>query len=101
MGLEKVSQRGLLHQLHVPGAVTATSIIVTAALRAKRPPWLLMPELAVIEVSAKTLPMNVVDVPSVAELPTCQKTLQGLPPLTMMTDDDVAVVMVEPNWKTN
>ena len=35
-------------------------------------------------------------VPSVAELPTCQKTLHGEPPLISTTDEAVAVVRVLP-----
>ena len=35
----------------------------------------------------------------VAELPTCQKTLQGCAPLTRLTTLDGAVIRVEPIWK--
>jgi hypothetical protein len=44
--------------------------------------------------------MNVDAVPSVAELPTCQKTLQGLAPLIRSTRLADAVIKVEPAWKT-
>ena len=46
-----------------------------------------------------TVPPKVEYVPSVAELPTCQKTLQGWASLTKATTLDVAVVTVEPTWK--
>ena len=36
-----------------------------------------------LDVNAKTVPMNTEFVPSVAELPICQKTLQLWPPLTI------------------
>ena len=51
--------------------------------------------------SAITLPWNAVVVPSVAELPTCQKTLQGEAPLISSTELADAVVSVEPIMKTN
>jgi len=50
-------------------------------------------------VSARMFPANEVVVPSVAELPTCQKTLHWLPPLLITTDDPLAVVSVLPNLK--
>lgn len=74
---------------------------VTAAVIAKRPPPPTeTPVVAVMEAKAMTLPSKIVAVPRVAELPTCQKTLQGRAPLMRMTEDAVAVVRVEPNWKT-
>jgi len=50
----------------------------------------------VIEVEAMIVPANVDPVASVAELVTCQKTLQGLAPLMSATrlDDDVINVEV-------
>jgi hypothetical protein len=44
------------------------------------------------------LPTKVVVVPSVVELPTCQKTLHGEPPLIITTDELVAVVSALPIW---
>jgi len=73
--------------------------IVTAPLRAKALPDTLAPVLRVTLVSARIFPANVVVVPIVAELPTCQNTLQGLPPLTIRTDAWLAVVSVLPIWK--
>jgi hypothetical protein len=52
-------------------------------------------------VNANTFPTNRVPVPSVAELPTCQNTLQAWAPLIRTTEEAVAVVIVDPNWKTN
>ena len=86
--------------LQLPGAVIASSIIVTAAVRAKRPPWQETPEFAVMDASAITVPTNLVLVPRVAELPTCQNTLQAWAPLIKTTEAAVAVVIVDPNWKT-
>jgi 6,7-dimethyl-8-ribityllumazine synthase len=44
---------------------------------------------------AKMLPINVVPVPRVAELPTFQKTLQATPPLMTATVEIAAVIRVE------
>ena len=46
--------------------------------------------------SARMFPVNDVVVPSVAELPTCQKILQSVPPLITTTDELLAVVSVVP-----
>jgi hypothetical protein len=51
-------------------------------------------------VNANTFPTKSVPVPKVAELPTCQNTLQAWAPLIRSTEEAEAVVMVEPNWKT-
>jgi len=45
---------------------------VTAPFRASSRPSTVAPVFALIEVSARTLPLKVVVVPMVAELPTCQ-----------------------------
>ncbi len=58
------------------------------------------PVVAVIDVRARMLPANVELVPSVAELPICQKTLQGEAPLIRTTRLAEAVVSVEPTWNT-
>ena len=50
---------------------------------------------------AMIVPTKVDVVPSVAELPTCQKTLQALPPLITATVEPDAVSSVEDVWKTN
>jgi hypothetical protein len=46
-------------------------------------------------------PAKFVVVPSVAELPTCQKTLSPSPPFVKTTDELLAVVSVLPIWKMN
>ena len=56
--------------------------IVTAPFRAKTLPVTLAPVFRVMLVSATIFPANTVAVSSVAELPTCQNTLQLGPPLT-------------------
>ena len=55
----------------------------------------------VIEVSAITLPWKAVVESSVAELPTCQYTLQAEAPLIRRTELADAVVSVDPISKTN
>jgi hypothetical protein len=45
-------------------------------------------------VSARIFPINVVPVPSVAELPTCQKSLHCCPPLIRTTDELLPVINV-------
>jgi hypothetical protein len=69
---------------------------VTAPFRARARPFTVAPEVTVIEVRAMIVPANVDPVASVAELVTCQKTLQGLAPLMSTTrlDDDVMNVEV-------
>ena len=48
-----------------------------------------------MEVKAKTVPANDVLVPRVAELPTCQNTLQACAPLIRLTALEGAVIKVE------
>ena len=50
---------------------------VAAPLRASVLPSIVAPVVIVIDVKARTVPVKIEFVPSVAELPTCQKTLQG------------------------
>ena len=47
------------------------------------------------------LPANLLPLPMVAELPTCQYTSQAWPPLIIVTVELVVVVSVLPIWKTN
>jgi len=72
---------------------------VTAPFLASVLPVIVVPVVTVMLVRARMFPLNFVFVPRVAELPICQKTLQGLPPLVMTTDDALAVVSVLPIWK--
>ncbi|KAL5394604.1 hypothetical protein PMIN02_004825 [Paraphaeosphaeria minitans] len=73
---------------------------VTAPFNANSPPFTVTPAFTEIEADARMLPAKTVAVPSVAEVPTCQKTLHACAPLMRMTDEAVAVVRVDPIWKT-
>ena len=75
---------------------------VTAPFLASALPMMPAPVFKVMLVRAIRLPMNDVVVPSVAELPICQATPHGFPPLISRTDDPLAVVKVLPilNMKT-
>ena len=70
--------------------------IVTAPLRAKTRPDTLALVFKVMLASASMLPWNIVPVPRVAELPTCQNTLHAEAPLLRRTDAALAVVSVLP-----
>ena len=59
-------------------------ISVTAPLRASARPFSVTPSFIEIDVRARMLPAKTVVVPSVAELPTCQNTLQACAPLTSL-----------------
>ena len=69
---------------------------VTAPLRASALPSRLAPVVSAMLVSARMLPTKEVEVPTVAELPTCQNTLQGLAPLTRRTEAPLEVVSLLP-----
>ena len=62
-------------------AVMTLLFNVTAPVSAKALPDKVVLVFRVILAFARILPMNEVFVPSVAELPICQNTLQGCPPL--------------------
>ncbi len=81
--------------------VTVSLINVTAPLRAKSLPFTVAPLFTEIDVKAMTVPWSAVLVPSVAELPTCQKTLHAWAPLMRLTPRSVAVVSVDATWKMN
>ena len=68
---------------------------VTAPLRANTRPTTFAPVVRVADVKAKIFPLNVEFVPSVAELPTCQKTLQAWAPFVRTTLLSPAVMSVE------
>jgi hypothetical protein len=57
--------------------VNTSSSKVTAPFRASALPCTVTPLVTVIDVRAKIFPAKTEFVPSVAELPTCQKTLQA------------------------
>ena len=72
---------------------------VTEPLRASARPSTVVPLFAVIDVNAMIVPTNWVLVSSVAELATCQKTLQLCAPLRREIVLFGAVIRVEPIWK--
>jgi hypothetical protein len=88
----------------VPAAAHVDRVIVfvskvTAPFRASARPSIVAPVVTVIDVKAMIVPLNAEPVPIVAELPTCQKTLQDCAPPLRTTLLPVAVVSVEPAWK--
>ena len=78
---------------------TVLESIVTEPFCARSLPSTVAPATRVMLVSAKIFPTKLVVVPSVAELPTCQKTLHGAAPLISTTDEPLAVVRVLPDLK--
>ena len=72
---------------------------VTAPLRASALPCSVAPVVIEIESRAMMMPTNWLPVPIVAELPTCQKTLQACAPPISVTAAPEPVVRVEPAWK--
>jgi hypothetical protein len=74
---------------------------VTAPLRAMRDPTIFALVVAVMEVRASILPLNVEKVPRVAEDPTCQMTLHAWAPPIRVTVEAEDVTSVVPIWKTN
>jgi hypothetical protein len=89
---------GAVAARHV-GTVMVLSSSVTAPVWASARPSRLASVFKVIEVSARIVPTKLVDVPSVAELPTVQKTLHACAPPSRTTELAVAVVSDEPAWK--
>ena len=89
------------------GAATSAQVLtllvssVTAPLRASARPVVLVPVVTVMLESARISPANVLPVPSVAEVPTCQYTLSHELPLMAMTVEPLAVVSVLPVLNTN
>jgi hypothetical protein len=81
------------------GRVILLSSRVTAPLRANTRPSTVALVCTAIEVNAMMVPTKVVLTPSVAELPTCQKTLHIEPPLMTLTVLSVPVINVDPAWK--
>ena len=71
---------------HAPRKILLLSSVTAPSPRAPASassrPSMVAPVVAEIEVRAMMVPTNVVLVPSVAELPTCQYTLHGEAPLT-------------------
>jgi hypothetical protein len=83
------------------GSVMTLASRVTAPLLTSTRPVTEAPVSMVAALSARMLPSNVVPVPSVAALPTCQNTLHAEAPLIRLTVLFVAVVSVELAWKMN
>jgi hypothetical protein len=81
------------------GTVMVSESRVTAPVLASARPVMVSPVVAVIDASARMVPVKVDPVPRVAELPTCQKTLQAWAPLTRSMLLAESVVSVEPAWK--
>jgi hypothetical protein len=74
---------------------------VTAPDRASARPFSRAPVCNAIDASAMIVPTNLVPVPRVAELETCQNTLQADAPLMNTTLLFDAVTRVELIWKMN
>lgn len=74
---------------------------LTCPLRARTRPATVVVVCTEIEVNAIMVPTNVVFVPNVAELPTCQNTLQAVAPPVSATVLLEAVINVDPAWKMN
>ena len=81
------------------GAVIVSSSRVTAPLRASARPAMVSPVSTEIDVRARMVPVKAEFVPRVAELPTCQNTLQAWAPLVRMTLLAESVTSVEGAWK--
>jgi len=84
---------------HEGGEIVFESI-VTAPFCAKALPDKIALVLRVMLVRARMLPTNEVPVPSVAELPTCQKTLHCWAPLINTTEELLPVISVLAILKT-
>ena len=83
------------------GALTVFVSRVTAPPRAKSRPVTNAPVVAVTDVCARIVPTRVEVVPSVAELPTCQNTLQALAPLRSNTWLPELVTRLLAAWNKN
>ena len=89
---------GVVDATHVPRVMTSSSK-VTDAFEANTRPSTVTPVCTWMDANARMFPMKVEVVPSVAELPTCQKTLQACAPprrLTLLLDAVMSVVAI---WK--
>lgn len=98
-GVEPVEEVELVGEVEQVGTVIWLLSSVTAPLRARSRPESVVPVCAVIDVWARMVPSNVVPVPRVAELPTCQKTLQACASLVNATIALDAVMRVLADWK--
>ena len=74
--------------------------MVTAPVLARALPLRVAPVVSVMDACAMMVPVNVVFVPSVAELPICQNSLWACAlPIRMTWLFPAAVVRVETTWK--
>jgi hypothetical protein len=80
--------------------MTVSLIRVTVPFRASTRPDTVTPLFSVIDVVAMMVPAKLEPEPRVAELVTCQKTLQGWAPLTKRTELDEAVMRSDVAWNT-
>ena len=83
------------------GALMVLLSKVTAAVCANRRPVTVAPVCAVTDARASTVPTKVELVPRVAELPTCQKTLQEACEVVNLTTLREPVIRVLEAWKMN
>lgn len=83
---------------HVGTLITLSSR-VTAPLRARTRPVTVAPVFIVAELRDIIVPLMLLVVPSVTELPASQKTLQACAPFSRITLLPEAVVSVDPAWK--
>jgi hypothetical protein len=82
------------------GTLIVSSSSVTAALRARARPVMVAPFCTVMELRARMVPTKTEDVWMVAELPTCQKTLQAWAPFSRTTELPTSASSVEAGaWK--
>jgi len=81
------------------GTVMSLVSRVTAPPSASARPTTLAPVTKVMEAAARMVPLKVVPVCTVAELPTCQNTQPASAPASRATELPVAVMRVEPAWK--
>ena len=81
------------------GTVMVLPSRVTAPFWAWTRPVTFAPVSSVADVRARIEPTNDVEVPSVADDPTCQKTLHAWAPPSRTTELPVAVRRVLPAWK--
>jgi hypothetical protein len=90
----------LTEGVKVPEAAgTETEFVsnVTAPVRAKALPFNTAPVVSVMDARAIMVPLMLVCVPSVAELPTCQNTLEAwAPPINLIMLFSAAVISVLP-----
>jgi len=73
--------------------------IVTVAPSAKTPPFDTAAVFNVTEAPARMFPEKLLPAPNVAEVPTCQNTLQASPPPVIKTLEPADVIKDVPIWK--